>query len=55
MGEQDHMFLNPVRIIVNQDMASELRVVPECGHVVNYEQAETFNSLALQFISRHCA
>jgi hypothetical protein len=29
--------------------------VPECGHVVNYEQAETFNTLALQFISRHCA
>jgi hypothetical protein len=29
--------------------------VPECGHVVNYEQAETFNNLALQFISRHCA
>jgi hypothetical protein len=23
--------------------------------VVNYEQAETFNTLALQFISRHCA
>ena len=55
MGEQDHMFLNPVRVIVSQDKASELRVVPECGHVVNYEQAETFNSLALQFISRHCA
>jgi pimeloyl-ACP methyl ester carboxylesterase len=55
MGEQDHMFLNPVRIIVSQDKASELSVVPECGHVVNYEQAETFNFLALQFISRHCA
>lgn len=55
MGEQDHMFLNPVRIIVLQDMASELCVVPECGHVVNYEQPETFNLFALQFISRHCA
>lgn len=55
MGEQDHMFLNPVKILVGQDKASELRVVPECGHVVNYEQAETFNHLALQFISRHCA
>ncbi|MBM3917820.1 MAG: alpha/beta hydrolase [Sphingomonadales bacterium] len=55
MGEQDHMFLNPVRILVDQDHASELQVVPSCGHVVNFEQAETFNSLALQFISRHCA
>ncbi len=55
MGEQDHMFLNPVRVLVTQDKASELRVVPACGHVVNYEQAETFNHLALQFISRHCA
>jgi pimeloyl-ACP methyl ester carboxylesterase len=55
MGEQDHMFLNPVKILVGQDKASELRVVPECGHVVNYEQAEVFNHFALQFISRHCA
>lgn len=55
MGEQDHMFLNPVRLLVNQDFASELRVVPHCGHVVNFEKAETFNHLALQFISRHCA
>jgi pimeloyl-ACP methyl ester carboxylesterase len=54
MGEQDHMFLNPVKILVGQDKASELRVVPECGHVVNYEQAEAFNHFALQFISRHC-
>jgi pimeloyl-ACP methyl ester carboxylesterase len=55
MGEQDHMFLNPVRILVDQDHASELSVVPQCGHVVNFEKAETFNLLALQFISRHCA
>ena len=55
MGEQDHMFLNPVRLLINQDYASELSVVPQCGHVVNFEQAETFNDLALQFISKHSA
>ncbi len=55
MGDQDHMFLNPVRILVNQDKSSELKVVPSCGHVVNFEQAETFNQLALHFIAQHCA
>ncbi|MFM8963255.1 MAG: alpha/beta fold hydrolase, partial [Sphingomonadales bacterium] len=53
MGEQDHMFLNPVRLLIHQDHASELSVVPQCGHVVNFEQAETFNNLALRFISKH--
>ncbi|MEN9742911.1 MAG: hypothetical protein RLZZ65_716 [Bacteroidota bacterium] len=53
MGAQDHMFLKPVKLLIHQDKASELKVVPACGHVVNFEQATTFNRLALQFIQRH--
>jgi len=53
MGEQDHMFLNPVRILIKNDQASQLNVVPACGHVVNYEQPETFNFVALEFISKY--
>ncbi|MEN9699069.1 MAG: hypothetical protein RLZZ301_267 [Bacteroidota bacterium] len=52
MGAQDHMFLKPVKLLIRQDKASQLKVVPACGHVVNYEQADVFNRLALDFIAQ---
>ena len=50
MGEEDIMFLEQVKKIVKEHKLSTLNIVKACGHVVNVEQPEIFNRLALQFI-----
>ncbi len=50
MGSEDHLFLKPVKAIINSNPQIKLKVVPNCGHVVNIEQAELFNSVSIQFI-----
>jgi len=51
MGEEDHMFLPPVRHLVSRHRASSvLRVVEGSGHVVNVDRAEVFNRVAIEFI-----
>ena len=50
MGEEDRMFLPAISKLVKM-LSSELFVlIPNCGHVVNLEQPEIFNSQVLQFI-----
>ena len=53
MGEYDYMFLPPVKHIVSLHKQAILRVIENCGHVVNVEKPEVFNQEALQFINRH--
>lgn len=51
MGEEDHMFLPPVRRVVRKHPRwSTLRVLANSGHVVNVDQAEEFNRLAIGFM-----
>lgn len=50
MGEEDIMFLEPVKKIVKEHKLSILNIVKACGHVVNVEQPEVFNQLSLQFL-----
>jgi pimeloyl-ACP methyl ester carboxylesterase len=52
MGSEDHMFLEPVKAIVDLNPRIELNVVPNCGHVVNVEQADVFNTISIQFIRK---
>jgi len=52
MGEQDYMFLPSVKEVVHKHEMSELQVIPSCGHVVNVEQPQTFNSITLGFLQR---
>ncbi|HEX7240407.1 MAG TPA: alpha/beta hydrolase [Longimicrobiaceae bacterium] len=49
MGEEDHMFLPPVRRIVSRHRSSTLRVLEDCGHVCNVDQADLFNRLSIDF------
>jgi pimeloyl-ACP methyl ester carboxylesterase len=51
MGDEDFMFLKPVKKIVAEHTASLLKVVQECGHVVNVEQPQVFNQLTLEFLN----
>lgn len=50
MGEQDHMFLEPIRERVKKFKNQTLAVVERCGHVVNIEKSAIFNELSIQFI-----
>lgn len=50
MGDQDVMFLEPVRNLIQIHKNSILHILKNCGHVVNVEQPEKFNELALAFL-----
>jgi pimeloyl-ACP methyl ester carboxylesterase len=51
MGEEDHLFLPAIKIIAAKHLQSSLLIVKNCGHVVNIEQAEIFNTQSIQFIN----
>lgn len=50
MGEEDHLFLPAIKKVVVKHLKSSLCIIENCGHVVNIEQAETFNTQSIQFI-----
>jgi pimeloyl-ACP methyl ester carboxylesterase len=50
MGSEDHLFLPPVEEIVKINNAATLKVVDNCGHVVNVEQPDIFNNYSIEFI-----
>jgi pimeloyl-ACP methyl ester carboxylesterase len=50
MGEEDYMFLPSVQKLAGMHRASQITVVPNCGHVVNVEQPEFFNKATLGFL-----
>jgi pimeloyl-ACP methyl ester carboxylesterase len=50
MGSEDHLFLPPVMEIVKKNQAATLKVVDNCGHVVNVEQPDIFNDHSIAFI-----
>ena len=52
MGEEDHMFLPSISKLVKNHLSSKLLVIPNCGHVVNVEQPEIFNSQVLKFLKK---
>lgn len=53
MGEEDHLFLPPVRALVKKHSFSTLFVVPDSGHVSNVDQPDIFNKESIEFIRRH--
>lgn len=50
MGEEDHMFLPPVRHLVAKHRYSTLRVLEDSGHVCNVDRADLFNRYSIEFI-----
>tara|TARA_A200000113_G_scaffold46559_2_gene37949 strand:+ start:1272 stop:2051 length:780 start_codon:yes stop_codon:yes gene_type:complete len=50
MGEQDYMFLQSVKKVVEDHPLSKLLILEECGHVVNVEKPEKFNNGMLRFL-----
>jgi len=52
MGDEDYMFLPPVRMIVTQHQYAQLAVLANSGHVVNVDQPEQFNHHSISFIKQ---
>ncbi|MCF8215974.1 MAG: alpha/beta hydrolase [Chlorobium sp.] len=52
MGEEDHMFLPAVRIIITRHTNSWLEVIDNSGHVCNVDQPREFNARAIAFLKR---
>ncbi|AUI85794.1 2-succinyl-6-hydroxy-2,4-cyclohexadiene-1-carboxylate synthase [Vibrio azureus] len=52
MGEQDYMFIKPVKEMVAVHSLSTLHEIPNCGHVCNVERAEDFNYHSIEFIRK---
>ncbi len=50
MGEEDYMFLPSIQKLAGMQQASQIVVVPDCGHVVNVEQPDFFNKTTLAFL-----
>jgi len=50
MGEQDHMFLPSISKLVKDHKSSILKIIPNCGHVVNVEQPKIFNTEVIKFM-----
>ena len=50
MGGEDHMFLPAVKKVVAEHTQAWLKVIEDCGHVVNVEEPNEFNTISLQFL-----
>jgi len=53
MGDQDYMFLPAVKELSSIHKSSELYVIPNCGHVVNIEKPNIFNSKMHEFLKNN--
>lgn len=52
MGSEDHMFLPSISKLVKNHTMSTLHVIPDCGHVVNVERHNEFNSVVIAFLRK---
>ena len=50
MGNKDYMFLSSIKKIVKTQPNAILKIFKNCGHVVNIENPEKFNSTSLKFL-----
>lgn len=50
MGSDDYIFLPSISKLVKNHSSSELLVIPNCGHVVNVEKPEFFNSHVINYL-----
>lgn len=52
MGSEDYLFLPSVQTVVKQHTKSFLKVIDNCGHVVNVDEPNIFNSESISFIKQ---
>ena len=52
MGDEDYLFLPAVQKISNLHKSASLKVLPQCGHIVNIEKWKDFNQASINFIQK---
>ncbi|HEY4566668.1 MAG TPA: alpha/beta hydrolase [Savagea sp.] len=52
MGEEDYLFIPPVKEVVSRYDSFEFEEIKESGHVCNIDQPEQFNSISINYIER---
>ena len=52
MGAEDYLFLPSVRKMTETHLSASLFVVESCGHVVNVEQPEVFNTVVISYLGK---
>jgi len=52
MGAEDYLFLPSVRKMTETHLSASLFVVESCGHVVNVEQPEVFNTAVISYLGK---
>jgi len=52
MGDEDYMFLPPVRMTVDKHDSAKLAIIPDCGHVVNVDKPNDFNTIVVGWINK---
>tara|TARA_B100000941_G_C28491000_1_gene547942 strand:- start:141 stop:920 length:780 start_codon:yes stop_codon:yes gene_type:complete len=52
MGSEDYLFLPAVERVAKDHSLSRLKVIPNCGHVVNIEKPKQFNQITINFIDQ---
>jgi pimeloyl-ACP methyl ester carboxylesterase len=50
MGQHDSLFLPGIRSLIEKHKRSQLKVIPNCGHVVNIDAPSEFNKICIDFI-----
>jgi pimeloyl-ACP methyl ester carboxylesterase len=50
MGRQDHLFVDDAIEMVKMEKNGQIEIIENCGHIVNIEQAEQFNTKAIHFL-----
>ncbi len=53
MGDQDHLFLEPVKLLIANNHMASLKTIANSGHVCNVDQPEIFNREAIEFIQSY--
>ena len=52
MGSEDYLFLPAVKKVAQVHIFSRLKVIQNCGHVVNIEKPKQFNEITIKFIDK---
>lgn len=49
-GEEDHCFLDNVKILAQRMKTTELKIIEKCGHICSIEKWGDFNNIVLEFL-----
>lgn len=52
MGSEDYMFLPAVQLFVSKNENAKLKIVPNCGHIVNVQSPNLFNQTVFNFLNK---